>query len=654
MGCFASITKPVANQPPDPSKHVNYALGMVLGVDDFTQEFAYLSGRDQWLARDLLGYGTVRGLKVTSDKNSPRVEVSSGVALSPRGQLICVPENQCANLNDWIAANREEASKRFGSPPSAALSLYVVLCYRDCKTDNVPIPGEPCRTEEDVMAASRIADSFELKLSFDRPDQCEEDAVRAFVAWLRQVGIADTSPPTSMGDFLDAVRNLAASIGSPPVSPPDCPPGFMFGSPPGTLSIPAGQVSEYLRESFRIWVTELRPLWGGNRRCGVPPENGCLMLAELTVPLVHVAPDGTWKVDESGVAVNEEFRPYVVHLRMVQEWMLHGMWGGGTVGTLANFVESETTFDKTPYPGTSPEYSRADHTHGTPPSPVLSGDATGPVDNTKVVKIQHVDVDPGTPALNQVLTFSEGKWIAKEPSAGVTDHGDLTGLTGDDHKQYLLVDSNSRKLIADLNASGKRITNLPLGGGSGEPVVFQQAVKNGDPSGGDLGGTYPSPKVIGLQNKPVSDSHPHDGDVLTWSGTKWIPKPAPQTVPTGDFVEHPKGGSYAIVAAGLVKGDGTSLTPVYNGLKAKAGPDGLLTITFGDYEAPSGEPPHQYIVKVLPVVNPETRTNVYVNFVGFKSQGVAMRVADHLNQALKVSLIKINEFMIEVSRYPAK
>ena len=30
---------------PDPSKHVNYTFGMLLGVDDFKQEFAYLAGR---------------------------------------------------------------------------------------------------------------------------------------------------------------------------------------------------------------------------------------------------------------------------------------------------------------------------------------------------------------------------------------------------------------------------------------------------------------------------------------------------------------------------------------------------------------------------------------------------------------------------------
>ena len=69
---------PVATKPSDPTKHVNYVKGMVLGVDDFTQEFEYLSGRDQWLARDLIGYGTVAGLKVSSGARtrSPRSIIS--------------------------------------------------------------------------------------------------------------------------------------------------------------------------------------------------------------------------------------------------------------------------------------------------------------------------------------------------------------------------------------------------------------------------------------------------------------------------------------------------------------------------------------------------------------------------------------------------
>ncbi|HYY97609.1 MAG TPA: hypothetical protein VE642_03410, partial [Pyrinomonadaceae bacterium] len=101
---------------PDPTKHVKYTLGMVLGVDDFTQEFAYLSGRDQWLARDLLGYGTASGLRVDVDVEveggSPQVLVTPGVALSPRGQLIRVAPAQCADLDAWVTSHREELARR--------------------------------------------------------------------------------------------------------------------------------------------------------------------------------------------------------------------------------------------------------------------------------------------------------------------------------------------------------------------------------------------------------------------------------------------------------------------------------------------------------------------------------------------------------------
>jgi hypothetical protein len=50
------------------------------------------------------------------------------------------------------------------------------------------------------------------------------------------------------------------------------------------------------------------------------------MLAELIVPIVGASP-GTWTVaDRPDVRVEEERRPFVVHLRMLQEWL----WCGPT------------------------------------------------------------------------------------------------------------------------------------------------------------------------------------------------------------------------------------------------------------------------------------------------------------------------------------
>ena len=86
---------------PDPTKHVNYVAGMVLGVDDFQQEYANLSGHDARIVRDLIGYGVVAGLAVTIETGTAgtRVQVSSGEAVTPSGRLICIEPAQCAVID---------------------------------------------------------------------------------------------------------------------------------------------------------------------------------------------------------------------------------------------------------------------------------------------------------------------------------------------------------------------------------------------------------------------------------------------------------------------------------------------------------------------------------------------------------------------------
>lgn len=328
--CFSSHTNSASMADPNPAKHVNFNVGMVLGVDDFTQEFAYLSGRDQWLARDLIGYGTVRGLNVRIEVDAvkgPRVVVEPGVALSPRGQLICVPAAQCAYLKNWVADHSEDIATHLGSPPDTSLPLYVVLCYRNCPTDNVPIAGEPCRSEDKLMAPSRLSDDFSLELRLEKPNQREENAVRDFVAWLKQVEISADQQSTPLDQFLQAIRDAASVwLTSPLSSPPD---DFMFGSPPGSLVIKAADASDYLRAAFRVWVTELRPRWIARwHGCAATHIEGdhaededCVLLAALDVPLLPLSP-GTFDIPNDTIAVNQDERPYLVHLRLLQEWLL--------------------------------------------------------------------------------------------------------------------------------------------------------------------------------------------------------------------------------------------------------------------------------------------------------------------------------------------
>ena len=220
MSTFSKVVATTSAASPDPTRHVNFNVGMILGVDDFNQEFAYLSGRDQWMARDLIGYGTVSGLRVSTenDVKGPRVVVQPGTALSPMGQLIRVPTAQCAYLNDWLNldATRRELTGQPASPPTT-LRAYVVLCYRDCPAEKVPVPGEPCRSEDDVLLPSRLVDDFRLELKLEPPGQREEDAVRDFVAWLNQINVSDSATSTPLEDFIEEIRAAAHLSTSPPV-----------------------------------------------------------------------------------------------------------------------------------------------------------------------------------------------------------------------------------------------------------------------------------------------------------------------------------------------------------------------------------------------------------------------------------------------------
>jgi hypothetical protein len=334
---------------PDPSKHVNYTQGMVLGADDFNQEFAFHNGRNEWLLRDLIGYGTTCGLRVSCDQTNGKtqVRVTAGAAVSPRGQMIRVCCDQCADLGAWLTTNQDQVTAQLGSPLTSTLRLYVTLCYRECPTDQVPLPGEPCRSEAEAMAPSRLKSDYTLDFRFSPPVQTEEDVLRRLVWWLRQIPLVDDatsgSPPDSniLANILEAIREaakdaFAAVPESPPSSPPDIfvgsPPMFA-GSPPSPLVIPAALACEIWRAVFRLWVTELRPMWQARfltpNTCCAPDTTKplatteeCLLLAELDVP-VQLGSNQQWQIANAPIVLEEQ-RPFLLHLRLLQEWLLCG------------------------------------------------------------------------------------------------------------------------------------------------------------------------------------------------------------------------------------------------------------------------------------------------------------------------------------------
>ena len=294
----------------------------MLGEDEFVQEQTYFLEKHRLHNRSLHGYGTVCGLGVSWDEpGNPQVRVQPGLAVDPKGRTIRVPEEQCGRLNDWLARNREEVETTLGSPPQD-LSLYLVLCRLECETDHVPVPGGPCRTLEDSSAPSRIADAFKLTFQTEAPEQVEEEKVREFAELLRTIRISEEPGEFLTEEELESLVRSLRELGSPPDA----------GSPPEVLSSPAilpphqkrrvrpEDAPGMFRLAFRVWVTEVRSyLLPGGRNCsGGPPTEDCVLLARLDFPVNVFA--GDLKV-AGDVAIVEDDRPYLLHTRLLQEYL---------------------------------------------------------------------------------------------------------------------------------------------------------------------------------------------------------------------------------------------------------------------------------------------------------------------------------------------
>ncbi len=322
----------------DPSKRVNYSFGLVLGVDEFLQEQTHLLETHRRHNRMLHGFGTVCGLKVSAPAgvDPPEIRVTGGLAVSPGGFDICVPNVMCAKVNEWLAANAQDLRDRFGDPPGL-VSACVVLCYRECATDIVPVPGEPCRTDEEAMAPSRLADSFDLKVCIPEevgspplspplsppvgspPSQghlclCPPRSARKtgeleFGQLLRRIQIdASAATFSSPADLETAVKDiLAIEAGGTP--------------PAGSLTVDPPTAPEMFAILARVWATEVLPellMRDKETWCGAACRK-CVLLADLQI---DVAANNTVLGGASGITVDESRRPILLATTLMQEWLL--------------------------------------------------------------------------------------------------------------------------------------------------------------------------------------------------------------------------------------------------------------------------------------------------------------------------------------------
>lgn len=106
--------------------------------------------------------------------------------------------------------------------------------------------------------------------------------------------------------------------------------------------------------------------------------------------------------------------------------------GGGGGGTPASSVVSETSFGQSPVVGTSTDYARGDHSHGTPTMPLAStivsetafGQSSAVGTSTNVARADHTH---GTPAVPAHSALSSLAWVGSGHTGSTTSVAAFNG-----------------------------------------------------------------------------------------------------------------------------------------------------------------------------------------------------------------------------------
>jgi hypothetical protein len=228
---------------------------------------------------------------------------------------------QCARVGAWLAAQEQlAAADETPSPlaehlsPSGDVTLYVVAEYGSCLDALVPLPGNPCGSDDEVTAASRVRDGWSLGFRWEPPAMPHWDGVRALADLLLPIELHGDSPPVSDEELL--AEHIRALVPGAPA------PVDLLPSPP---VLPRAEARAALDRLLTIWVTEVRPALAPDL---VGPEGE----AAILLSTVTVVPADPFNVATPAIvgfqAPDDEGRPYLAPSQLVQELVLMG--GGVT------------------------------------------------------------------------------------------------------------------------------------------------------------------------------------------------------------------------------------------------------------------------------------------------------------------------------------
>lgn len=390
-----------------PDLRVNYAYGMVLGLDEFLQEQLHRLTHGWLHDRALHGYGTASGLAVTVEPTDGAadftVHVGTGIAVDQWGREIVIRCDQCARIGAWLGVQEQVDPGVIGRHlgPSGELTVYVTASYAECLDALVPVPGQPCSSSEQSMVPSRIRDAWDIDLTWDRPASVRWDSDRRLARLLAGVQVVTGLSPADSDE--DVITAAVLDLVDRAADGPDDLDAELDPSTPA-WRLPAEEAAAALDRILTVWVTRVRPelsldlvdLPATGDPGGADPSAAILLAAITFVPAAPFDPAAPEIVacdapDESG-------RPYLLGTQLIQE--LRHLGGSAAIA----------------------------------PDPTTVATLTATLDESGLTVVDawfHVDGGVGLPDTVTVTDEDGGTWdfttTASSPVAGISDRWTLTG-----------------------------------------------------------------------------------------------------------------------------------------------------------------------------------------------------------------------------------
>jgi hypothetical protein len=209
---MAEETDPIVND--FTPQRVAYAIGRMLGVEDFQAEQNYHRNRLARVAQ-VLGAGTVYGLNVTSapgkDADSLEIRVEPGMAIDRAGRVIEVSTTVCIRLKKFLEGQADSDLSLSFKDKAKGVVADVFVCFAECDRGKTPAMGVADYDATDAFTANRTLDGFRMDLVLRK-----DDPKLPVDPWEKVAAKGTSSAAT-----LDAIKAILLGAKSAAIAEPD-------------------------------------------------------------------------------------------------------------------------------------------------------------------------------------------------------------------------------------------------------------------------------------------------------------------------------------------------------------------------------------------------------------------------------------------------